>query len=99
MTVKEAVERFIEHLRANDYSRHTIRAYRCDLTGLVRFCRGQGLSLKRLDANHISAFLTSPYALDGPTGRQRAPGAVNRVRASLRAFTARPGHSVQFPVF
>ena len=86
MTMSEAVQRFLRHLRANDYSRHTVRAYRCDLQGLVGFCSERGLSLKKLDANHVSDFLVSQHALNGPTGRQRAPGAVNRVRASLRAF-------------
>ena len=86
MKVEQAIRRFERSLKANGYSHHTIRAYRCDLEGLVRFCDERRLRLQCLDANHISSFLTSPHALNGPTGRQRAPGAVNRVRASLRAF-------------
>ena len=86
MELRQAVERFDAHLQAGGCSRHTRRACACDLTGLARFCKKRRLGLKAVECHHLAEFLNSPYAQFGPTGRQRAPGAINRVRASLRSF-------------
>ena len=81
-----AIDGFRLHLTANAYSRHTRRAYLCDLLGLARFCGERRVCLKSVSASDLAEFLNSPHARVGPTGHQRAPGALNRVRASLRAF-------------
>ncbi len=47
MKLTEAVGLFEQHLTANGYSRHTVRAYRCDLEGLIRFCQGRSIGSGR----------------------------------------------------
>ena len=88
MNLGKAVAGFSDHLRGNGYSRHTIRAYCCDLKGLERFCGESRLGLRDVRASHLVEFLNSRHTQLGPTGHTRAPGAINRVRASLRSFFA-----------
>ena len=86
MNLKQAIGGFERHLEANGYSWHTRRAYRCDLEGLLSFFEGKNPGVRKISARHIADFLNSRHALLGPTGHRRAPGAINRVRASLRSF-------------
>ncbi len=86
MRLSDAIDGFEQHLRANGCSRHTIRAYRCDLAGLARYYGGNGARVEDVTPADLAAFMTSEHALVGPTGRTRGPGAINRVRATLRSF-------------
>ncbi len=86
MRLDEAIRDFRTHLLANGCSRHTIRAYLCDLDGLHRFYENNGARVEDITPADLARFMASRHALVGPTGRTRGPGAVNRVRAALKSF-------------
>ena len=80
----DAREAFAAHLRLErGSSEHTVRAYVSDVTAMLRFCAGQGLTaLDDLDVLHLRAWLAD---LD-----RRSPARRSTARrvASVRSFTA-----------
>ncbi|HUT36138.1 MAG TPA: tyrosine-type recombinase/integrase [Planctomycetota bacterium] len=86
MRLDTAIHEFETHLRGNGCSRHTIRAYLCDLNGLHRFYESNGSRVEDVTPSDVARFMASRHALAGPRGRTRSPGAVNRVRAALKSF-------------
>ena len=78
----EPVERFLAHLRhERRMSRHTIEAYRRDLTTLLRFCARRGLAdWPALDHGHVREYAAAEHR--GGLG----PRSVQRRLSALRSF-------------
>lgn len=86
MKLRDAIDRFTEHLQANGCWEQTIRSHRCDLEGLLRFYAGRLIRLSAITPDSVARLLNSPYALFGPTGIERGPGARGRLHSVLRSF-------------
>lgn len=86
MRVQEATDKFLEDLKTEGRSPHTIGAYRRDLATFISFAGGM-----KIDAV-TPAVLTSFMATDSvqvrPCGTQRGKATINRYRVSLKALFA-----------
>jgi integrase/recombinase XerC len=86
MRLSNAVERFLEQLRANACSMHTVRSYRMDLNRLLAFHGRNGASVQALTSDSLARFMNSPDARLAPDGRERCAGTMHRQRTVLRSF-------------
>ncbi len=86
MKLAQAVERFVEQLRANGCSVHTTRSYAMDLDRLMAFHGRNGTPVGTLTPDSLARFLNSPHARLAPGGSERGAGTMNRQRTVLRSF-------------
>ena len=86
MKLAQAVERFVEQLRANGCSIHTVRSYGMDLDRLMAFHGRNGAPIGTLTPDSLARFLNSPHARLAPGGFERGAGTMNRQRTVLRSF-------------
>jgi site-specific recombinase XerD len=81
---------FLEHLRARAFAPATIRAYAFDLLNFARFLLAEGLSLSRVTAIDVFAWVSwqgvAVPARSGASARRAAPATVNRRVAAVRSF-------------
>ncbi len=86
MTLHEAVEAFLQDLKVEGRSPHTVAAYRRDLAAFIGFAGDTALT------DVTPALLTDFMATDGvqasPWGVPRAKATINRYRVSLKALFA-----------
>lgn len=90
MQLQDALALFIDQLRADGRSRHTIAQYRRHVGQLARWGASIGLSCEIEEIDHVvlARFLGSPEALLGRDGAEKMPVSVNALRTSLRVFGA-----------
>ena len=86
MRLAQAVERFVEQLRANGCSIHTVRSYGMDLDRLLAFHGRNGTPIRAITPDSLARFLNSPDARIAPNGSERGSGTMNRQRTVLRSF-------------
>lgn len=86
MRIQEAVNQFLEDLRVDQRSPHTIAAYRRDLLAFTSFA---GIvPIDTLTPAHLTAFMASQAVQVRPCGTPRAKASINRYRVSLKALFA-----------
>ena len=85
MQLRRAVDRFRTHLEANGNSRHTISSYLHDL-GLLAEALGADAELEAIGTDDVARFLTSGPVTAKADGSAKAPGSVDKVRTSVKAF-------------
>jgi len=85
MQLSRAVDRFRIHLEANAHSTHTISSYLHDL-GLLAEALGSTAELGAVGTGDLARFLTSGAVTLKPDGSPKAPGSVDKVKTSLKAF-------------
>ena len=85
MQLKAATDAFRTHLEANGHSRHTIGSYLHDL-GMLAEALGSTAELGAIGTNDLARFLTSAPVTRKADGSPKAPGSVDKVKTSLKAF-------------
>ena len=85
MTLRRAIDRFRTHIEANAHSTHTISSYLHDLGMLVE-ALGSTVELGAVGPDDLAKFLTSAAVTVKPDGSPKAPGSVDKVKTSLKAF-------------
>jgi len=90
MQLQVALALFLDQLRADGRSRHTVAQYNRQVAKLARWGASAGLSCEIEEIDHVALarFMGSPDALLAADGRERSPATVNALRSSLRAFFA-----------
>ncbi|MCC6311583.1 MAG: tyrosine-type recombinase/integrase [Trueperaceae bacterium] len=88
MQLDDAIARFETQLRADSRSAHTISSYLRDLRVLAGWlaATGRPADVRRLTTDDCSAFVTSPAVTEKGDGTAKAPGSVDKVKMSLKAF-------------
>ncbi|MBU1071870.1 tyrosine-type recombinase/integrase [bacterium] len=86
MNVPEAVDQYLESLKGEGRSPHTIAAYRRDLAAFVAFV-GK-LDLNAVTPSLLQRFMASQGVQLRPCGTQRAKATINRYRVALKALFA-----------
>jgi integrase/recombinase XerC len=88
MQIDEALARFETQLRADSRSPNTISSYLRDLRVLAGWlgATGRPADVRRLTTDDLSAFVTSPAVTDKAGAAPKAPGSVDKVKMSLKAF-------------
>lgn len=89
MQLSDAIDRFETSLQAAGRSPHTIGSYLSDVRRLeswIADADGGGRPLGSIDVEQLEAFVASDRVLLKADGTPKAPGSVNKLRASLRAF-------------
>jgi len=85
MKLSEAITRFESYLQAEDRSPHTINSYIGDLRLLAAWLDDDP-GIGDIKPDCLVAFVASDRVRLKADGRKKAPGSVNKVRASLRSF-------------
>ena len=85
MQIGVAMERFRTHLEANGNSPHTISSYLRDLGMLARHV-GRETAVGGVAPAALAAFVVSDAVSKRPDGSPKAPGSVDKAKASLKAF-------------
>ena len=85
MQLRRAIARFHRHLEANGNSRHTISSYLHDL-GLLAEALGADAELEAIGTDDVARFLASDPVTTKADGSAKAPGSVDKVRTSVKAF-------------
>jgi integrase/recombinase XerC len=88
MQLDDAIARFETQLRADSRSAHTISSYLRDLRVLAGWldATARPAEVGRLTTDDLSAFVTSPAVTEKGDGAAKAPGSVDKVKMSLKAF-------------
>ncbi|MBK8172772.1 MAG: tyrosine-type recombinase/integrase [Sandaracinaceae bacterium] len=88
MRLEEALERFVEQLRADGRSEHTIGQYRRAIGQLERWLdrEGAGDDVDQVTHELLARFLNSPDVRQSASGAAKATVTVNSTRTSLRVF-------------
>ena len=84
MQTTEALELYLDQLRADGRSPHTIAQYRRHILLLADWLRDA--PIESLDPTSLAVFLGTPHARLRPDGREKKPTALNALRSSLRTF-------------
>jgi len=85
MQISSAIERFRTYLEANGNSPHTISSYLHDL-GMLSGHMGREAAIEGVTSGALAAFLTSHAVARRPDGTPKAPGSVDKVKTSVKAF-------------
>jgi len=85
MQLSRAIARFRTYLEANGNSRHTIGSYLRDL-GMLAEALGSTMELGAIGSGDLARFLTSGTVTAKADGSPKAPGSVDKVKTSLKAF-------------
>jgi len=85
MQLRAATDAFRTHLEANGHSRHTIGSYLNDL-GMLAEALGSETELGAVGTGDVARFLTSDAVTTKADGSAKAPGSVDKVRTSVKAF-------------
>ena len=85
MQLAIATDRFRTHLEANGNSPHTISSYLHDL-GLLADAVGADAVVEDIACADVAAFLTSDAVTLKLGGSPKAPGSVDKVKTSVKAF-------------
>ena len=85
MKLSLAIECFRTQLEANARSRHTIGSYLHDL-GMLAAALGPDTGLGAIGTAAIARFLTGAAVTQKQDGSPKAPGSVDKVKTSLKAF-------------
>ncbi len=85
MQLKAATDAFRTHLEANGHSRHTIGSYLHDL-GMLAEALGSETELGAVGTADLASFLTGAAVTLKANGSAKAPGSVDKVKTSVKAF-------------
>jgi len=85
MKLSLAIECFRTQLEANAHSCHTIGSYLHDL-GLLAAALGPESELEAITTDALARFLTGAPVTRKPDGSPKAPGSVDKVKTSVKAF-------------
>jgi len=85
MQLRPALERFRIHLEANGHSRHTVSSYVHDLQ-VMAVALSSDMELGAIGPDDMARFLTSQAVTRKADGTPKAPGSVDKVKSSVKAF-------------
>ena len=87
MRLDHALDLYVQQLRADGRSEHTVRQYQRHVRLLHRWLGGQ-VRVEDLTHEHLAQFLNADVARNRPDGRTKKATATNALRSSLRTFFA-----------
>ena len=87
MRLDHALDLYVQQLRADGRSEHTVRQYQRHVRLLDQWLGGQ-VRLEEVTHEHLARFLTADMARLRPDGRPKRATATNALRSSLRTFFA-----------
>ena len=90
MHIENAIKQFMEHLRANDRSPHTLSSYKRDLKTFAKWLTFEHLpaTVKSVTPETTLRFFSSPLATVRLDGRPKKQGSINRMKLVLKSFFA-----------
>jgi len=87
MRLDHALNLYVEQLRADGRSEHTVRQYRRHVRLLDRWLGG-AVRVEDITHEDLARFLNTPEARNRPDGKPKKATATNALRSSLRTFFA-----------